>query len=115
MPDFMEGLANGINKSKRRVTDAISKLSAEMSLELQIPYITQNFRDLSVAGVGQNNEAVISAVDNLGNRMISIMSQYFPRFANQKIVMDTGAMVGAIAPEMDMQLGRIADHKGRGI
>lgn len=115
MPDFMEGLANGINKSKRRVTDAISKLSAEMSLELQMPDITQNFRDLSAAGGGQNNEAVISAVDNLGNRMISIMSQYFPQFANQKIVMDTGAMVGAIAPEMDMQLGRIADHKGRGI
>ena len=35
--------------------------------------------------------------------------------SNLRVVMDTGALVGAISPEMDAQLGRIANYKGRGI
>lgn len=119
MPDFMKGLAKGIEESKGIVVDAISGLSADMTLNPQIPQMAKTMNVVNgnepMLGASQNNDAVISAVENLGNRMVNIMSQYFPQFANRQIVMDTGALVGEIAPGMDMQLGRIAAHKGRGI
>ena len=118
MPDFMKGLAKGINQSKKIVTDAVSRLSAEMVLTPDIPDTLQGVNQaLGNVNVGNSdsNVDIINAVNNLSNRMIDIMSQYFPQFANQQLVMDTGAVVGALASEMDIKLGKISTHKGRGI
>lgn len=76
---------------------------------------TQHMMNLIHQATTQSNMAIVAALNNMANRLINVMTEYFPRFANQQIIMDTGAVVGALAPEMDMQLGRIADHKGRGI
>ena len=46
---------------------------------------------------------------------MDLFMEYFPQFANMQVVMDSGALVGELAPTMDIQLGRIAAHKGRGI
>lgn len=76
---------------------------------------TQHMMNLIHQATAQSNMAIVAALNNMANRLINMMADYFPQFANQQIIMDTGAVVGALAPEMDMQLGRIADHKGRGI
>ena len=62
-----------------------------------------------------------SGIENLAdvfedwmNRMFDLFLQYFPQFANMQVVMDGGALVGQIAPEVDKQLGIITTHKGRG-
>lgn len=118
MPDFMEGLAKGINQSKKIVTDAVSKLSAEMVITPDIPDTLQGVNQaLGTVNVGStsSNADIISAVNDLSNRMIDIMSQYFPQFANQQLVMDTGTLVGEIATKMDDRLGIMIGHKERGI
>lgn len=118
MPDFMKGLAKGINRSKKIVTDAVSKLSAEMVITPDIPNTLQGVNQaLGTVNVGStgSNADIISAVNDLSNRMIDIMSQYFPQFANQQLVMDTGTLVGEIATKMDDRLGIMIGHKERGI
>lgn len=118
MPDFMKGLAKGINQSKKIVTDAVSKLSAEMVITPDIPDtlrgVNQALGTVNVGNAGSNAD-IISAVNDLSNRMIDIMSQYFPQFANQQLVMDTGTLVGEIATKMDDRLGIMIGHKERGI
>ena len=67
------------------------------------------------AGSASSNVDLINAVNDLSNRMVDIMSRYFPQFANQQLVMDTGTLVGEIAPAMDDEMGRRLGHKERGI
>lgn len=50
----------------------------------------------------------------LMNRMIDMMASYFPRFADTNITLDSGELVGAIAPGMNTALGRIAARNERG-
>lgn len=57
---------------------------------------------------------VVTAVNNGFNRMMDIMSQYFPEFANMQIALDTGTLVGEIAPSIDRRLGTISAYKERG-
>lgn len=47
-------------------------------------------------------------------RMYDLQAQYLPQMANMQMVTDTGALVGAIAPQMDRRLGRIYENQGRG-
>jgi len=63
----------------------------------------------------------ISVMQILGDkvdRMIDIMSEYFPEFSEKmqhNLVLDTGVLVGATAPAMDRELGYIYKRKTRGL
>ena len=48
------------------------------------------------------------------NRVLSIMDSYFPRFLDTSIVLDSGELVGGIAPKMNMALGKLQNRKARG-
>lgn len=48
------------------------------------------------------------------NRVLAIMDNYFPRFLDTNIVLDSGELVGGIAPKMDMALGKLQNRKARG-
>ena len=48
------------------------------------------------------------------NRVLAIMDSYFPRFLDANIVLDSGELVGGIAPKMDMALGKLQNRKARG-
>nr|DAF63423.1 MAG TPA: Minor tail protein [Siphoviridae sp. ctgmM3] len=48
------------------------------------------------------------------NRVLAIMDSYFPRFLDTNIVLDSGELVGGIAPKMDMALGKLQNRKARG-
>ena len=52
------------------------------------------------------------------DRMIDIMSEYFPEFSEKmqhNLVLDTGTLVGETAPAMDRALGLIYKRKNRGL
>ena len=53
-----------------------------------------------------NNDAKL---DNI----LDIMTQFMPLIGQGQVILDTGATVGALAPKMDMELGRRATMRGR--
>ena len=57
-----------------------------------------------------NDAGVIKAISDLTNRVDNLNDS----MASMRIVLDTGATVGALAPAMDKQLGQRATYKGRG-
>lgn len=74
---------------------------------------TQHMMSMIQQATSQSNMAVIAALNNMANRLIGVMTEYFPRFANTKLVLDSGTLVGEMAADMDDILGKIGDHKGR--
>lgn len=61
--------------------------------------------------------AKLSLISDLQNdrldRILALLSDYIPQLGNQKIVLDTGALVGEIAEPIDNALGEIAEAKNR--
>lgn len=47
------------------------------------------------------------------NGILALLEQYLPQLLNMQLVMDTGATVGALAPLMDRELGRMASMRSR--
>lgn len=68
--------------------------------------------DISTAS---GKEEILAAMNNAFDRLFKMLEQYFPEFANMQLVMDSGALVGELAPGMDTQLGMIARKKERGL
>lgn len=64
--------------------------------------------------VAAENDDVIQKVNEMFNRLLNILEQYFPEFANLKMVLDSGALVGELAPAMDEEIGDIIRKKERG-
>ena len=63
----------------------------------------------TVSNTNRNND--------INANLYSLLSQYLPEIMNsmgRQIVLDTGAVVGELAPAMDTRLGMISGHKGRG-
>lgn len=57
-----------------------------------------------------------SRLEGLMQQLLGTMNQVVANTANgQQIVLDSGVLVGQIAPQMDIQLGTFASRKGRGI
>lgn len=75
---------------------------------------TQSLMNMIQGAATAGNASMIALMDRYFSSFMELMTDYFPQFANMQMVMDSGALVGQIAPAMDSQLGRIADHKGRG-
>jgi hypothetical protein len=54
------------------------------------------------------------AVNRVLERIYRLLSEYFPELTTRQLILDTGAMVGELAPKMDTEFGKIIKHKGRG-
>ena len=68
----------------------------------------------SMISDASGQDAAVQAISALGNEIMELMRQYFPQMANQQVVLDSGTLVGSLAPKMNQQLGRIAGRKARG-
>ncbi len=104
MPDFMSGLAKGIEKSRGLIQHAIGNVSEDLVVS---PNISGTSAVMTEAG-GQSSSG--------NSALISMLNQYLPylpQLANMKVVTDTGALVGQLAPQMDEQLGVIAMRQRR--
>ena len=103
MPDFIGGLAQGIEKSRGMIQDAMNDVAGDMVIS---PNVTADGAlDVSGDGSGGQNGALMSL---LGQYL-----PYLPQLANMRMVTDTGALVGQLAPQMDEQLGRMAIRQRR--
>lgn len=96
MPDFMRGLAAGIEQNRGLVTNAISGLASDMTLSPSVQMAAGNASTTELRGLRAEVRQLRGAL------------------ASMQVVMDTGATVGALAPEMDNALGRISSRRGRG-
>ena len=97
MPDFMKGLAKGIEKSKSLVTNAIAGVSKDMTINAN-------------AMVEQSGASQNSAILNIA----TILSRYLPYLEQgSMIVLDTGSLVGEMAPAMSRKLGEIEAEEYR--
>jgi TP901 family phage tail tape measure protein len=68
-----------------------------------------------LAGVESVLEKRLSSIESRLDAMIAMESQYYPQMASTQIVMDTGALVGATASDMDTQLAKISRKRLRGV
>ena len=103
MPDFMGGLAKGIEKSRGLIKTAIGNVAEDMVVSP------------TVQGTGAMREA--PGQNASGNStLIAMLSEYLPylpQLASLKVVTDTGTLVGELAPRMDEQLGILALRQRR--
>jgi phage-related minor tail protein len=80
MPDFVEGLANSLEKSSSKLQNTVRGMATEMSVNMTAP-----------------------------NGISNMLGQYLPYLANrQQIVLDTGVLVGETAPMYNRAFGQIA-------
>jgi len=61
--------------------------------------------------IDADHSNVLSAMNGIRDEILNLSD----RLANLEVVMDTGATVGALAPAMDMELGRRTVRKARGV
>lgn len=68
--------------------------------------------------MGMISSAVATQNAELTNVLANIfafLQEYLPGMANMQLVMDSGAVIGELAPGMDKALGKIAYRNGRGV
>lgn len=93
MPDMITGLANGIKKNAWKLTDQLNGLTGNMS------YI--------LTGDMNGNSTDLSKIENL-------LGYYLPSLnGGSNIVLDDGALVGKILPNIDSGLTNYKDNAGR--
>lgn len=63
--------------------------------------------------VASQYNIIAETLEDLFEKLFAILERYFPEFTKQ-VVLDTGVLVGELAPKMDTELGKIINHKGRG-
>ena len=73
---------------------------------------TESLMSMIKTAVSAENIALIEKFDKL----INLLGKYFPEIISmqREVVLDTGVLVGELAPKMDTELGKIMNHKGRG-
>lgn len=65
--------------------------------------------------VGANDMQIVEAINEGFNQLINLLLQYIPQLSNMQLVMDTGVVVGELAPQMDVELGKLAIKNKRGV
>lgn len=92
------GLAAGIENNTKEVSDSIRSLS-----DSTIGAFDTDFYSTASVATPVNAESVANT-----NRIMSLLEAYLPGLANSKIVLDTGATIGELAPGMNDELGRLS-------
>ena len=107
----LSNIQNGV-KSVDGMFNPNRTLSLGLSLGSTIQPQTGNdsFKSLKDTTIASNDK-VVSAIGSLKEDVSTLADA----IRNIKLVMDTGALVGAISPEMDRSLGQIAAYNKRGI
>ena len=85
-------------------------LNSDTSNRLGSGIQTLNQNGITIGKVGDNSD-VVSSIQNLTDRVDKLGAS----MTRMQVVLDTGATVGAIAPSMDRQLGKMEAYKERGI
>lgn len=71
---------------------------------------TNTIMNMIANAVSSSNGGMEEKLD----RLINLLTNYLPALSQQKVVLSTGELVGALTIPMDKSLGELADKKGRG-
>lgn len=63
--------------------------------------------------VAAQNAGLVEVVNEWMQKLMEFLMQYIPGISNMRVCLDSGVLVGAMAPGMDKQLGNIAKRKAR--
>lgn len=91
-PDMMKLFAQGIKDNTGIVRDQV-----ERSFNFERPAITYS----------KVSSGRAQATDRKLDQLTAILQLYLPQLANMQVVMNNGATVGALLPEIDSQLGQL--------
>lgn len=106
------GLAGGIQKHADIVSGSMKELSRSTIGMFDVA--EDDFSIKTSRSVGGTEEDYQS-VSVLLLRLFQLLQEYLPHMVNLKVVMDTGEVVGVLAPELNEELGNIAEKDVRGI
>lgn len=98
------GMANGVENNADKVSNAMKELSKSTIGIVDTDFKTSVSGSYSIAD-SDNNDILIKVYD--------LLSSFLPKMENLKVVMDSGVLVGEIAPAMDNQLGILAERRAR--
>lgn len=102
------GLAAGIEGNLKPVQTSMRALSME----------TVGMIDTSAIASGSTNAVFAPAQEQSNSTaletILQLLSQYLPLCADSQIVLDNGALVAGIAPEMDRALYKLQNSRNRG-
>ena len=72
---------------------------------------TETLMNMISSAVAAQNEELTNTVSNL----FAFLQEYLPGMSNMQLVIDSGAVIGELAPGMDKALGKISYRNGRGV
>lgn len=99
MPDFMKGLAGGIEKSRGLIQGAVDSVAGDMVVS---PSVTAGSMQASQTAIISSNASMSSKLDTMNG----LLSRYLPKMADSQIVLDSGALVGELSDGINRQLGK---------
>ncbi|MBR0575679.1 hypothetical protein KCG48_04905 [Proteiniclasticum sp. BAD-10] len=116
-----QGIAVGIEADASKAVDAMDDLTAQV-MDAGTPQMVNMMNGNPLVSPSTQLESVRSSLGDNGSlagkidSMIAILAQYLPHLENEmQLVMDTGAIVGAVAPGVNRELGKNSARRERGI
>jgi hypothetical protein len=103
MQDFISSISRTVENSRELLEGVMQNSSIDLMLLPKVQTETVEEEQTSQTGA-------ISAV------LVNLLSEYLPylpQLANMKLVTDTGALVGELAPKMDERLGVLVTRQRR--
>ena len=72
---------------------------------------TDTLMNMISSAVAAQNEELTNTV----SKLFAFLQEYLPEMSRMQLVMDSGAVIGELAPGIDKALGRLAYRNGRGV
>jgi hypothetical protein len=76
---------------------------------------TESLMTMIRQNIAQENATMMESVNSVLNRIFDLLSEYVPELGHTQMVLDTGVMVGELAPAMDTALGAVYRKRKRGV
>ena len=109
MPDFMAGLARGIEQSRGAVRAAIDSVADDLAFTPTVSVAAGSLDALKTGSGRYTETATADRGSDLSTRldaMYEVVTKYLPRLASRQIVLDSGTLVGELSDGMNRTLGR---------
>ena len=100
-----EGFDNEFSDIKKNIENSMNFDAGTITADANISrhYISGSYGASSTIGVGDSG------------RIVMLLEQYLPMLANMKVIMDSGQVVGLLAPGMDAELAKINARRARAV
>lgn len=102
-----EGLGEGFDDQFKSV-----KKDIENSMSFDAGIITA---DANISKNYASGSYGSESVSSDSGRIVMLLEQYLPMLANMKVIMDSGQVVGLLAPGMDEELAKINERRARSV